>query len=78
MTYQPEANYATGTTSHLRDASCVDIDTNSQLEGLFSHASLAYHTSNASEVTLQAGPLANEKENLPEDVNVPPLAHMGT
>lgn len=77
MNTQPEENHNTGTPSLLRDASRVDIDTNSQLEGLFSHTALTYHTSNASEATLQADTVAGEKEKLPEDVNAQQPAHKG-
>jgi MFS family permease len=70
-----EHNNSIGTPSQLRDASRVDIDTNSQLEGLFHQPSLTYQ-SNASEATLQAEPSADEK--LPEDVDTLPTARQGT
>jgi MFS family permease len=67
MTFQPHGNHTLGTPSLLRDASHVDDDSKSQLEGLFSHTSIVSYTSNGSEATLQAFPEASEKTELPND-----------
>jgi MFS family permease len=67
MTFQPHGNHTLGTPSLLRDASHVDDDSKSQLEGLFSHTSIVSYTSNGSEATLQAFAEASEKTELPND-----------
>ena len=67
MTFHPDGEHTLGTPSLLRDASHVDDDSTSQLEGSFSHTSLVPYTSNGSEATLQAFPKASEKTELPND-----------
>jgi MFS family permease len=72
-------NHNPGTPSLTRDASHIDINPNSQLEGLFAHPSslsLTSHTSNASEATLQATLSANENEK-DHDVNASQPAQKG-
>jgi MFS family permease len=72
MTTSPVENHTPGTPSPTRDASRIDIDSNSQLEGLFTHTStlsLTSHFSNASEATLQAFPTADENEKHHDVIN---------
>lgn len=70
-------NHNPGTPSLTRDASRVDIDPNSQLEGLFARlSSSTYPASNASEATLQATLSADENEK-DHDVNASQPAQEG-
>lgn len=79
MTTYSLENHTPGTPSLTRDASHIDIDPNSQLEGLFAHnssSSLTSHSSNASEATLQAFPPAGENKK-DHDVKISQPAHEG-